>query len=316
MQNQSSQIESDYKCSLKSKHPVPSKNLLKKVIIKICAILAGAVLYTVGIEMFVDGQGFISGGVWGIALIIQEVTSIPAKYMILALNFPLLVASIIFLGWKFTAYTFLFIGSQTLCASAFSWFNIPRFQSDDTLLAAIAAGVMMGVGLALCLKVGGSTGGTDIISVIVQKKASSINVSWVIFIINATIVGASFFAFGGIEGKGLNAVILSLILEFVASKVADVILGGFSSAIRFEIVTTRGAELQDAIIHKLDRGATILDARGGYTNNPNTLIICLIHKRQISAFNKVLHDIDPNAFAYISTVSSVHGKGFSDDPEL
>lgn len=277
-----------------------------KVGLKALAIVLGAFIYTAGIKIFVTNNGFITGGVWGIALMLEHVFGIPNGYMILALNVPLLILSVIFLGWKFTAYTFLFIGVQSGLSLLSSLFNIPSF-TDDRLLAAVAGSVFMGAGQALCLKVGGCTGGTDIASIILQRKKIPLNVPWVIFMINAVIISAAYFVYGG-----LSAVILSLILEFLASKVSDTILSGFSAAIRFEIVTSKGEEIQNAIINKLGSGATVIEARGGYTNDKNYVIICLIHRRQLTAFKRLLKEADPTAFAYISSVSSVLGKGFTD----
>lgn len=274
--------------------------------LKAFAIILGAILYTVGIRVFVTDNGFISGGVWGIALMIEHLTGIPNGYMILAFNAPLLVLSVIFLGWRFTAYTFLFIGVQSGLSLLTTYVKIPSF-TDDPLLAAVAGSVFMGAGQAMCLKVGGCTGGTDIASIILQRKKIPLNAPWVIFMINAVIISAAYFVYGG-----LSAVILSLILEFLASKVSDTILSGFSAAIRFEIVTSKGDEIQNAIINKLGSGATVIEARGGYTNDKNYVIVCLIHRRQVSAFKRLLKDVDPSAFAYISSVSSVLGKGFTD----
>ncbi len=286
---------------------------LKKVLVKVGAIVLGALLYSIGVECFVSDNGFVSGGIWGVALMLERHTPLSDGGWIIILNAPLLLLSAIFLGWRFTVYTFLFIGVQSGISLSFAHglINIPSFK-DDVLLAAIAGGVIMGTGMALCLKVGGSSGGTDILSVLIQKKNNSINVAWIIFFLNAMVIGASFFDFN----DGLRPVILSLILEFVVSKVADVILSGFQSAIRFEIVTTHGEEVQDAIVNKLGRGATVLEARGGYTNEPKTVLVCLIHKRQITAFNKKIHEVDPDAFAYISCVTSVRGKGFSDYDDI
>ena len=285
---------------------------LKKVLVKVGAIVLGAILYSIGVECFVSGNGFVSGGIWGVALMLERHTPLSDGGWII-LNAPLLLLSAIFLGWRFTVYTFLFIGAQSGISLSFAHglIHIPSFN-DDQLLAAIAGGVIMGAGMASCLKVGGSSGGTDILSVLIQKKNNSINVAWIIFFLNALVIGASFFDFN----NGLRPVILSLILEFVVSKVADVILSGFQSAIRFEIVTSHGKEVQDAIVNKLGRGATVLEARGGYTDDPKTVLVCLIHKRQITAFNKKIREVDPDAFAYISCVTSVRGKGFSDYDDI
>lgn len=285
----------------------PDKKEVVAELKKVAVIIISALIYATGIELFVSGNGFVTGGVWGIALMIEEVTGIPNGYMILALNVPLLILAVVFLGWRFTGLTFLFVGVQSAFSTVLSYLDLPTplFSGEDTLLAAIVAGVSMGVGLALCLRYGGCTGGTDILSVILQKKKIPVSVPWIIFSVNAIIICCSYFVYGEFK-----AIVLSIILEFAASKVSDTILGGIEGAVRFEIVTSKGEELREAIINKLDRGATIIESRGGYTGEKNTVIVCIVHKRHTAAFKKFLKENDPDAFINIAKVNSVLGKGF------
>lgn len=303
-------VEGDTAVDLESSDDVSKVNAPKKktstIILKICAILASSLLYAIGIDVFISGNNYIPGGVWGIGIMLSEIIPISSSYLVVFLNIPLLILSIVFLGWKFTGYTFLFVGAQAGFSTLIELINIPSY-TENALLATIAAAVIMGVGQACCLKVGGCTGGTDIVSVIIQKKKIPLNVPYVIFIVNAIIIAVAFFVYGGI-----TTVILSLLLEFLASKVSDTLLSGLSSAVRFEIVTSKGEAVQHAIVNKLGSGATIVEAKGGYTNEPRQVLICLIHKRQMSTFKRILKEVDPDAFAYISIVTSVLGKGFTD----
>lgn len=303
-------VEGDTAVDLESSGNVSKVNAPKKktstIILKICAILASSLLYAIGIDVFISGNNYIPGGVWGIGIMLSEIIPISSSYLVVFLNIPLLILSIVFLGWKFTGYTFLFVGAQAGFSTLIELINIPSY-TENALLATIAAAVIMGVGQACCLKVGGCTGGTDIVSVIIQKKKIPLNVPYVIFIVNAIIIAVAFFVYGGI-----TTVILSLLLEFLASKVSDTLLSGLSSAVRFEIVTSKGEAVQHAIVNKLGSGATIVEAKGGYTNEPRQVLICLIHKRQMSTFKRILKEVDPDAFAYISIVTSVLGKGFTD----
>lgn len=274
-------------------------------------VILSALLYVVGVELFVADNGFVTGGVWGIALMIEQVTGWTASYLMFAINIPLLVLAVIFLGWRFTLYTFLFIGGQTLFSNLIDLFEIskPLFSGDaQQLLSAIVAGAIMGVGLAMCLRFGGCTGGTDIVSVILQKKKLHVSVPWIIFAINSTIIACSFFVYHKLE-----AIAYSIILEFVASKVSDSILSGSKGAVRFEIITDKGEELREAIINRMDRGATLIEAKGGYTGNSKAIIICIVQKRRTADFKKFLTTVDPEAFINIAKVSSVMGKGFRSD---
>lgn len=275
---------------------------------KIGIIIVSAMLYAGGIELFVADNGFVTGGAWGISLMLEHAFGIPSNYMILGINIPLLVIAGFILGWKFSAYTFLFVGTQSVFSSLIRLVDIqkPLLTGDSQqLLSAIVAGAIMGVGLAMCLRVGGCTGGTDILSVILQKKKLPVSVPWVIFAINAIIISASFFVYGGLE-----AIVFSLILEFVASKVSDAILGGITGATRFEIVTNKGDEVRAAITERMDKGATLMEAKGGYTLENKSVIVCIVHKRHAADLKKCLREVDPDAFINIAKVSSVMGKGF------
>lgn len=280
---------------------------------KIAFLLFSAFLYAVAVELFVSDNGFVTGGIWGIALMIEHVTSAPAEYVMLAINIPLLILGGVFVGWKFTAYTFVFIGGQTLFSALVGLIEIqkPLFTGDaQQLLSAIVAGAIMGVALAICLRFGGCTGGTDIISVILQKKKIPVSVPWIIFVINSAVILSSLFVYGKLE-----AVVYSIILEFTASKVSDSILGGSKGAMRFEIITSKGEELREAIVNHMGKGATIIDAKGGYTMENKSIIICIVHKRHTADFKKFLKTIDPDAFINIAKVTSVLGKGFKPDNE-
>lgn len=284
---------------------------LVKELPKVALVLLSALLYVTGVELFVADNGFVTGGIWGIALMVEHMTGFTASYIMLAINVPLLILAVIFLGWKFTIYTFLFVGGQTLFSSLVELIEVskPIFSGDaQQLLSALVAGAIMGVGLAICLRFGGCTGGTDIISVILQKKKLPVSVPWIIFAINSVVIVSSVFVYGKIE-----AVVYSIILEFVASKVSDTILSGAKGAVRFEIVTSKGEELRDAIINRMDKGATLIGAKGGYTLEDRSVIVCIVHKRHTADFKKFLKGIDPDAFINIAKVSSVMGKGFRGD---
>ncbi len=284
---------------------------LVKELPKASLVLLSALLYVTGVELFVADNGFVTGGIWGIALMVEHVTGVTASYIMFAINVPLLVLAVIFLGWKFTTYTFLFIGGQTLFSALVELIEIqkPLFTGDaQQLLSALVAGLIMGTGLAICLRFGGCTGGTDIISVILQKKKLPVSVPWIIFTINSIVIVSSIFVYHKLE-----AIVYSIILEFVASKVSDSILSGITGAVRFEIVTSKGEELRDAIINRMDKGATLIGAKGGYTLEDRSVIVCIVHKRHTADFKKFLKSIDPDAFINIAKVSSVMGKGFKSD---
>ena len=173
-------------------------------------------------------------------------------------------------------------------------------------LSACASGVLGGIGLSIMLKIGGTTGGTDIIATYIQKKFSATHVSWFIYGLDAIVVFASAFVYK----DGLTPILLSLVEMFCLSMMSDTISSGFKSAIKFEIITHDPEKLSDELITKLRRGVTCVPAKGMYSGKEQSLLICVIRKRQLSDFYDILKNY-PDTFAYISSTSEVMGLGFS-----
>lgn len=193
---------------------------------------------------------------------------------------------------------FKYIGFPT-CAAA-------NPTDADRILYAIAGGIVGGTGGAIILKLGGSSGGTDIIASLIQKKYSATNVSWFIFLLDSTVVLAS----AAVYDNPIVPILLSFVEMFASAKVTETILQGFKSALKFEIITSRPDELSHEIIEKLHRGVTMVSAKGMYTGADKAMLICVLRKRQLSQFRMILRQY-PDAFAYISGTSEVMGRGFT-----
>ncbi|MBQ8375382.1 MAG: YitT family protein, partial [Clostridia bacterium] len=190
------------------------------------------------------------------------------------------------------------------------------------IFAAIGAALCFGVAIALAFKIGGSSGGADILAVIIQKKFPAPSIAWMIFAVNAVIIGSSFFVFydpslggaGATEGKvlalNLMPIALSLFESYIESKTNDAVTNGFQSAIEFRIITDKPEEMSLALMTELSRGVTSIPATGMYTKENHAMIVCVINRRQVVALKKVMRKVDPNAFAVMSNVSQVLGLGF------
>lgn len=283
------------------------KNLL---FISALVLLAGFVR-AVAVYSFIVPNAFAPGGITGIGSIVEFMTAtdghagFSAGYTMLILNVPLLALAFFFLGKKFALTSGVATVLSSMLMVVFQKIDFYVY-TDERILAAAAGGILTGVSLALMLKTGGTMGGTDIIATFIQRKHSATNVAWFIFALDSTVVVASLFFFK----NGLTPAILSFIEMFASSKMCDVITSGHKSAIKFEIVTTKPQELSDAILKRLHRGVTKLDAVGMYTDEPRAVLVCLIRRRQVSEFRKLIKAIDPDAFAYMSQASEVLGLGF------
>ncbi len=285
------------------------KTTFKKVILLILGIISAGVIRAVAIYLFVVPNNFAPGGITGIATMLEN--KLPghpnAGWFLLAMNVPLVIIAFIFIGKRFGIIS----GGAILLSSGlmilFEKIGLPTFDlADNKILAAMAGGIIGGVGVALMLKLGGSNGGTDIIAALIQKKFSATNIAWYIFLVDSSVVLVSFFVYD----NSIVPVLLSMVEMYASSKVAETILQGFKSAVKFEIITTQPEELSAEIIQKLHRGVTKIAAKGMYTGEERAMLICILRKRQMSAFREILKKY-PDTFAYITSASEVVGRGFT-----
>ena len=269
-------------------------------------ILFAAALRAVCVSIFVLPYDFAPGGVTGIGAMIEYKTGFSTGYTTLIINAPLLIIAFIFIGKAFTVKSGIVIGLSSLGMILMQRVDFSAVKIDEPVLAAVAAGVIGGVSLAMVLRAGGSNGGTDIIAILIQRKYAAINITWFIYGLDAIVMVVSIFVYN----RGLTPVLLSLTQEFSQSMMGDVITTGFKSALKYEIITGQPEELSQEINEKLHRSVTKMDAMGMYAHSEKAVLICVIRKRQLADFNKILKKY-PDTFAYVTSTSEVVGKGFS-----
>lgn len=270
-------------------------------------ILVSAIIRSVCVQVFTLPYNFAPGGSTGIGTMVEyKIPWFSAGWTILIVNVPLLILAFIFIGKSFALKSGISIALSSIGMVLMKQFNFPVYENGEPVLAAVAAGVLGGVSLAMMLKAGGSTGGTDIIAMFIQKKFSATNVAWFIYALDSVVVFVSAFVYK----NGLTPVLMSLTEMFCYSMMSDVITTGFKTALKFEIVTTDPDALSRELIEKLGRGVTCLPAVGMYSRDEKSLLVCVIRKRQLSDFNKILQKY-PETFAYVTNTSEVMGLGFN-----
>lgn len=282
-------------------------------------LLLSSFLLSFAMHYLIAPNNFATGGVSGIAIILEVATNglIPQSLTTFALNLPLVVLAFFFVKRRFAVYTAIHIGLQTVWLLVMEHLPFPPIVFEEQpLFAAIAGGVVIGMSISLALKVGGSSGGADIIAVIIQRKYQSSSIAWMIFIVNCVIIGASLFVF--LDRPGADSVelkILPILMaafeQFVESKVNDAVTNGLHSAIEFRVITSKPEEMAEEIMFRLGRGVTAVPAIGMYTKEERSMVVCVINRRQIASFKRILKEVDPDSFAVMSNVSQVVGLGFS-----
>ncbi len=291
--------------------PKDEKKWLDYLVIAGLVFLASLVR-AVAAYCFIAPNGFAIGGIGGIVVMIKYFFPNFAYmgYINIVLNIPLLVLAYFFLSKKYCFLTTAFAVVNSLLLLIIEYIDEQTGGAlkyiepagSTPLLPAIYGGVMCGFALALMIKAGASTGGTDIVGSIIQKKRPDIGVSWFIFAIDAVIVIVSFFVYE----DGFTAVLLALIETFAGATITDKMGKGSKSAIKAEIVTDHAEEICAEILEKLDRGATICDGVGMYTGENHKIVHCVIRNRQVGDLQKILKKY-PNTFSYIMPANEVYG---------
>lgn len=294
------------------------KQTRKKILTELTNVLimiSGAVLLAFAMYTFMLPSKFIPGGVSGLTIIIQTLTGFSASFSILILNAPLVILAFIFLKKEFAIKTTFSILMVSGFLQLFKYCNVYEyFNANEVWLSALAGGVIGGIGIGLLVKGGGSSGGTEVVSLLIQKKYISSSLSFIILSINACVVtlgGILYMTVGKMDiTQGITTVICSFIQIFLGSKCIELILNGLRVAVKFEIITSHADELKQAINTKMGRGVTLLSCEGGYTGEQRDMIICVVTRVELNTFKKLLKDIDPEAFVYAINTREVIGRGF------
>ncbi|MGG7059433.1 YitT family protein [Clostridium nigeriense] len=278
-------------------------SIKKHMVLDFILIFAGCIIASLGVNLFLVNAQLLSGGATGVALILQYLYNIPSGITVFLINIPLFFVSYKMLNKKFTLYSA--VGMISLSISLMITKPLSSLvRVDDILLYCIYGGFLSGLGYGLVFLRNGSTGGTDIITMVVRKKYSNFEIGKLSFGLNCIIVfiGALIF--------GLPKALYTLISMFVQGIVVDKVINGFNSKKLLLILTEKEEEIIKYVIKDMNRGVTSLVAEGEYTHElKKMLYIAVTSSQMVHLKNKILR-IDPKAFITIIDVSEVNGKGF------
>ena len=282
-------------------------------------LISSSLLISVSSFSLIAPNHFTTGGVSGLAVLLNIASNdaIKQSWIVLGVNAPLIILSFFYVKKRFAIITTLHIALQTLwlvvLEEFFPTFRIEFESGGERIFAALAGGICIGTAIALAFKTGGSTGGTDIIAVMIQKKIPASSIAWMIFILNCIVIGASFFVFfdpNDTLAVNILPIMMAIFETYIESKSNDSITNGFQSAIEFRIITTKPDEMSHALMRELSRGVTALPATGMYTKEEKAMLLCVVSRRQVTTLRRIMKQIDPDSFAVMSGVSQVLGLGF------
>ena len=273
------------------------------------AIALFAAAYALIYEIFVFPNSFAPAGINGIVTMIQYLFRFKVGYLSLIINLPMLAVAWFVLDRSYAlrtlTFTLIFSGTRLVSERRGIAESGIIFEATDTggrLLAAIAAGLFNGFLYSMSVRMGGATGGTDVVGEFIHHARPEYNTVWVIFTINAIVAVASFFVYD----LKYEPVILCAVYIFVNSRTSDAIFKGNRAAAKFEVITTQPEQLSHELITTLRHGCTVIRAEGMYTHSNRAMLVCVINRRQVVDFERIIRKYD-NTFAYISTVNGIVG---------
>ncbi|CDZ99294.1 hypothetical protein BN1050_00029 [Metalysinibacillus saudimassiliensis] len=267
---------------------------------KIIMVMIGAMIMAVGLELFLVPNQIMDGGIVGISIIMSHLLSLPLGLFIFVLNIPF-----IFLGYKQLGKTFAILtglGITTLSVTTIGLHNLEPFTTDS-LLATVFGGIVLGTGVGIVIRYGGSLDGTEILAILFNRKLP-FSVGEIVMFMNVIIFSAAGFIFSWQQAM------YSIMAYYIASKMIDVVIQGLEESKSIYIISDETDEIGQAIIDRLGRGVTFLHGEGAYTGDDKKVIFTVITRIEESKLKTIVEEIDPHAFLAIGNIAEVSGGRF------
>ena len=274
------------------------------------AVFAGLVV-SVAYYFFQNSNGFAPGGVGGLATMTYYLLgySVPWAYVMLAFNIPIFVLVTIFVNRKLGIFLIIYMvvqsfGTELWRVVGFKPYSLENNVEDfNIVFACVATGVVSGFGFSIMLRHFGASGGTYAISALIKKAKPALNIAYVSFLMDSSVVAIAFFVYG----MKITPVICTLINLFIANVVVDYFLSGMRNGYKFEIITDSPEELSAELIEKLHHGVSEIRIMGMYSHTEKHMVVCIIRKKQIGDMMKIIKKY-PGSFANYSKVNEVFGR--------
>ena len=276
---------------------------LKPFILDAGAIVAGSGLVALGLVLFTIPNDIAPGGVSGLATALASISPIQVGAWTLLLNIPIIAVAWWRMGLRPIVKT---IASTLLLSVAIDLMSglIPPY-TNNPLLSAVLGGVLCGAGMGVIFLRGASTGGTDLVSLLLHRAFPNMSVGMLLMIVDAAVVVFAVLVF-----RQLEVALYSIVTLFVTSKTVDSLMQGVDYAKVIYVVTDCGEEINRRLMDSLDCGVTMLDATGGYTGKQKRLLMIVVRRNSFVQTLSAVKEIDPAAFLYVANATEVHGEGF------
>ena len=283
--------------------------ITKQQIIDYFFITVGVAMLALAIMVFWQPHSLVTGGVSGLAIIIFYYTegagfnvTIPIWLTTLVLNLPLFA-----IGFKVVPREYL-VRSVYGYLMLVLWTGVFEFLPSvetDVLMAALAGGVVAGIGVGLVFRTRATTGGSTLISIMLHRWIfRHYSVAKILFVVDAIIIMVGLYMFGA------NTTMYAVLAVFVSAKLTDAVIEGFSFSKAAFIVSNESDAIAEKIMTKINRGVTKISSRGGFTKTEQNLLLCVVPAKEIVSLKQIVYSIDDRAFVIVTDVREVLGEGF------
>lgn len=276
------------------KHPV------FRIVKKYFMLFIGSIIAAVGLEIFLVPNNIIDGGIVGISIMSAHLSKLPLSLFLILFNLPFLYLGYKQIGKTFALSTLFSIISLSYWVSVFQ--PIPGL-TNDLFLAAIFGGIIVGIGVGLIIRYGGSLDGTEIIAILLDKR-TGFSVGEIIMFFNLFILTSAGLVFTW------DKAMYSLVAYYVAFKVIDTVIEGLDESKAVMIVSDKPDDIADALMARLGRGVTILHGEGGYSKDKKLVLYSVITRLEMAKLKSIIDEIDESAFVTINDVHDVMGGRF------
>ncbi|MBE6727534.1 MAG: YitT family protein [Ruminococcaceae bacterium] len=265
--------------------------------------IVGCVLFAFSVTQLLSPNEISPGGLAGIATLFQHLTSIPSGIALMAMNLPVLAIALFKFGGMFivkTSIVTIFLSSvMTAFETTLSGVRI------DPVLAAVFGGIGLGTGMSLIILRGATTGGVDIIAKLINRRFQHFTVGKIILILDAAVV-----LFAALVYRNIESALYSVLAIYASTRVMDLLLYGADKGKLIYIISQSHEKICSMIGNVLQRGVTVLKAKGGYTGDDRTLLMCVVRAHEVATIYRIVRECDSSAFVTVSEAGEILGEGF------
>lgn len=275
-----------------------------KTMISVLTVILGNILYALTVKLFLIPVGLVTGGTTGIGLAVNQATGVSVATFVLIFNVAMLIAGFIILGKQFALTTIVSTFTYPIALDVLDWILGDIVLTQDVIICTVFSGLGIGLALGIVIRAGASTGGMDIPPLVLNHYFKiPVSVGLYVFDFIILLVQAYF--------QPLEKVFYGIVLVIIYTVTLDKMLLMGTTRTEVRVISRHAQEICDAILEKMDRGVTLLSAKGGYTKEDTPVIFSVISNRELPRVERIIHEIDPESFMVVNRVSEVSGKGFT-----